>query len=393
MARILFINTVCNGSTGNICKSLYKLAENEGHECCIAYGRGDSPLEYKTIKIGTSFDVYKHAALARVFDNSGFDSRNATLKFIKEVEKFSPNIIHMHNIHGYYINVNILFDYLRKHPEIKKIWTLHDCWAYTGRCSHYLYSNCYKWQEKCTKCEHLDVYPTTYFDHSEKNFMLKKHIFTKIENMTIVCVSQWLKEEVERSFLNKYDIRKITSGINLEIFQHRESDFRQKYGLQNKKIILGVAQTWTERKGLDDFIELSKMLSDEYKIILIGLSEQQIKQMPNGIIGLGRTKNQMELAEIYSVADVFFNPTKEETFGLTNIEAQACDTMVCSYEAGGTKETIINENAYLVKDIRSFKQILEATSTQIVCEHNEVRNEFEEKRKFLKYLELYNEIL
>lgn len=392
MARILFINTVCNGSTGNICKTLYKLAEKKGYECCIAYGRGEAPLDYNTIKIGGSLDVYKHVIKARFFDTAGFESCVATRVFIKKIEEFSPDIIHLHNIHGYYLNVEILFDYLRRHPEIKKVWTLHDCWAYTGRCSHYLYSNCYKWKNGCCKCEHLDVYPVALFDNSEKNYVLKKKVFSDIKNLTIVCVSEWLKQEVEKSFLKNYEIRKITSGIDMEVFKHRKSDFRQKYNLENKKIILGVAQTWTDRKGFDEFINLRRLLSDEYVIVLIGLNEKQISHLPQGIVGMTRTKNQIELAEIYSAADVFFNPTREETFGLTNIEAQACDTMVCSYAAGGTTETILNENAFLVKDIEEFKQILEDTSIKIIC-NNIVRNEFEANRKFLKYLELYDKVV
>lgn len=394
MARILFINTVCNGSTGTICKSLYKLAEQRGYTCCIAYGRGDAPEGYNTIKIGANIDVYSHALKARIFDSCGFESRKATENFLKEVDIFKPDIIHLHNIHGYYINVDILFNYLKSHPEIKKVWTLHDSWAYTGHCAYYLSNNCYKWQKQCEKCEYVSEYPNAIFDNSKKNYLKKKKIFLGVTNLSIVCVSQWLKDEVKKSFLQEYECIEIVSGIDLNIFKKRSSNFRQIYNISEKeKIVLGVAQVWDRRKGLNDFIELRKRLSSEYVIVLVGLNEKQIQSLPKGIIGIKRTKNQTELVEIYSAADVFFNPTKEETFGLTNIEAQACGTMTCSYDAGGTKETIINNNAFLVKDISELVILLKSNEMSKLSVQNKVREHFDADKRFMEYIHLYDKIL
>ena len=179
MSRILFINSVCNGSTGTICKNLYKAAEEAGHKCCIAYGRGDAPGGFNTIKIGNKLDIYLHVLKARMFDASGFGSKHATKNFIKKIEEFKPDVIHLHNIHGYYVNVEILFEYLKSHREIKKIWTLHDCWAFTGHCAHYLNIGCYSWYNGCSKCSISSSYPKSFFDRSKKNFFRKKRLFTR----------------------------------------------------------------------------------------------------------------------------------------------------------------------------------------------------------------------
>lgn len=178
MSRILFINSVCNGSTGTICKNLYKAAEKAGHKCCIAYGRGNAPEGFNTIKIGNQLDIYMHVLKARLFDASGFGSKHATKQFIKQINEFKPDIIHLHNIHGYYINIEILFNYLKNHPEIKKIWTLHDCWAFTGHCPHYTYLKCYKWKIQCEgQCLNKKLYPKTIFSNVEHNFENKKIFF------------------------------------------------------------------------------------------------------------------------------------------------------------------------------------------------------------------------
>lgn len=390
MARILFINSVCHGSTGNICKNLYKLAENVGHECCIAYGRGDSPEGFNYIKIGANIDVYSHVIKSRLTDRSGFGSGHATKKFVKWIDDYKPDIIHLHNIHGYYINIQVLFSYLKEHPEIKKIWTLHDCWTYTGHCAYYLSSKCYKWQKECSDCKYINEYPKAIIDNSKKNFEFKKSLFTQIKNMHIVCVSEWMRGEVDKSFMNVYPLSVITSGIDTKIFSNRKSDFKKSKRIEDKKIILGVASVWENRKGLSDFIKLNELMDEKYVIVLIGLNEKQIKSLPKGIIGLSRTENAEQLAEIYSAATVFFNPTKEETFGLTNVEAQACGTAVVSYNAGGTKETLVNSNTFLVNNLEEFVYLLEEETFNKET-NNLVQSVFEKDLRMSEYLELYNE--
>ena len=339
MSRILFINSVCNGSTGTICKNLYKAAKEAGHECCIAYGRGEAPEGFNTIKIGNQLDIYLHVLKARLFDASGFGSKHSTKKFIKEIEKFKPDIIHLHNIHGYYVNIEVLFKYLKEHPEIKKIWTLHDCWAFTGHCPHFEYVKCEQWKSECCKCVKKKEYPKSFIDRCNKNFIKKKKLFTEMENTILVTPSNWLKRLVKISFLGKYLVEVINNGVDTNIFKYTESDIKEKYNISEKKIILGVASVWDKNKGLDTFIELSKQLDSEYQIVLIGLNDKQIRSLPANIIGINRTENVQELVQWYSIAEVYFNPTLEDNYPTTNLEAIACGTPVVTFDTGGSPES------------------------------------------------------
>ncbi|MBM6837590.1 glycosyltransferase, partial [Clostridium saudiense] len=289
--KILQINSVCGvGSTGRIVTDLYKVIEEQGHECVIAYGRGTAPEGFKTIKIGTNFDNYMHVAKTRLFDKHGFGSTKATKGFIKKIEEYNPDIIHLHNIHGYYLNIEILFNYLNKTKK-KVVWTLHDCWAFTGHCCYFEYNACDKWKSGCGNCIQLKEYPKSIFiDNSRKNYSIKKRLFTDKENLTIVAVSEWLKNIVEKSFICKNEILKISNGIDLNIFRSdKKSGYYEKYGIKNKKVILGVANVWDARKGLNDFIKLSEVISEDYSIVLVGVSEEQIRNLPANIIGITRT--------------------------------------------------------------------------------------------------------
>lgn len=392
MPKILFINSVCYGSTGKICLDLYDLAVENGFKACIAYGRGNCPEGYQSIKIGNKIGVYSHALIARVLDNQGFNSKFSTYQLIKRIKEYKPDIVHLHNIHGYYVNVEILFNYL-KTTNIKVIWTLHDCWSFTGHCAHYLSNNCYKWMnDGCNLCQYKYEYPSSFISQSKKYYLKKKELFLSIKDqLTIVCVSDWLKEEISKSFLTDIDTRVIKSGINIDVFKRRESDFKKKLGLENKKIILGVSSVWNDKKGLDDFIELSHRLNDDYRIVLVGLSSSQLKNIPNKLIGLPRTNTQIELADIYSSCDIFFNPTKEESYGLTNVEAQCCGATVVSYDAGGTPETLRSKNSFLVKDLGGFLELLE--SIDDIQKENIDYSIFDKDKLLYEYCILYKELL
>lgn len=359
--KIVEINTVCGiGSTGRICTDIAKILEENHHECKIAYGRGIVPDEYKkyAIKIGNKFDVYLHAGLSRIFDNVGFYSKHATKKFIKWLKDYDPDIIHLHNIHGYYINLKILFNYLKKCNK-KIIWTLHDCWSFTGHCSHFDYIKCNKWRDCCNHCPQKNEYPKTIlFDNSNKNFILKKQLFTGIKNLTIVTPSQWLANLVKQSFLKYYDVKVIYNGIDLNVFKPTPSNFRQKYNIENKFVILGVANIWTQRKGLNDFIELSKILDNKFQIVLVGLNQEQLKEIPKNIIGIEKTNSTIELAQIYSTANVFVNFTYEDNYPSVNLEAQACGTPVITYDTGGSIESVMKENIVKQGNIKKVKELL-----------------------------------
>ena len=348
MSRILFINSVCNGSTGTICKNLYKAAVEEGHECCIAYGRGEAPKGFKTIKIGNKLDIYLHVLKARLFDASGFGSKQATKELIKKIDEFKPDIIHLHNIHGYYVNIEILFKYLKEHPEIKKIWTLHDCWAFTGHCPHFEYEKCEQWKNECKKCIRRNEYPKSLIDRCNRNYWLKKSSFTNVDNLMLVSPSNWLMNLIKDSFFKEYPIEVINNGVDTSIFKHTESNIKERYGIKNKKVILGVASVWDKKKGLDTFIEISKQLDNEYQIVLIGLNKKQIKKLPSNIIGITRTEKVEELVKWYSAAEVFFNPTLEDNYPTVNLEAIACGTPVITFNTGGSSECTCADESRIV---------------------------------------------
>lgn len=342
--RILQINSVCGiRSTGRICTAIADTLRRSSDDCRIAYGRENIPLNYEksAIRIGNEPDVKCHALMARMFDNIGKGSKRATKKFLKWVDDYNPDVIHLHNLHGYYINFEMLFNYLKK---IQKpvVWTLHDCWAFTGHCAHFDYIGCQKWEkEGCHHCQKKKNYPSSLlFDRSKRNFIEKKQLFTVLNRMVIVTPSMWLADLTKRSFLGGYPIKVIHNGIDLSVFRPISGDFRDKYCLRGKIIFLGVATSWGESKGLYDFYEINKMKNKNEVIVLVGLTPQQISNLPDGIIGIQRTNSVSELAEIYSTADVFINPTYEETFGLTNVEAQACGTPAVTYRSGGSPEGV-----------------------------------------------------
>ena len=387
MSRILFINSVCNGSTGSICKNLYKAAVEEGHECCIAYGRGEAPKGFKTIKIGNKLDIYLHVLKARLFDASGFGSKQATKELIKKIDEFKPDIIHLHNIHGYYVNIEILFKYLKEHPEIKKIWTLHDCWAFTGHCPHFEYEKCEQWKNECKKCIRRNEYPKSLIDRCNRNYWLKKSSFTNVDNLMLVSPSNWLMNLIKDSFFKEYPIEVINNGVDTSIFKHTESNIKERYGIKNKKVILGVASVWDKKKGLDTFIEISKQLDNEYQIVLIGLNKKQIKKLPSNIIGITRTEKVEELVKWYSAAEVFFNPTLEDNYPTVNLEAIACGTPVITFNTGGSSECTCADESRIVYS-RSVNESIEKIKKEKKNKNNQFRfNNYNVMNKL--YMKIY----
>lgn len=341
--KILFINSVCGiGSTGRICTDLAQKYESEGHEVKIAFGRSGivpKPFKKYSVRVGTDLDCKLHALQTRLFDTHGFGSKKATAKFLQWAETYHPDLLWLHNIHGYYINVEMLFAWIKKHPEMQVEWTLHDCWAFTGHCSHFTAVGCEQWKSRCEHCPQLRRYPACYTKGNvSRNYDRKKAAFTGVSNMKLIVPSHWLESLVKQSFLQEYPIEVAYNTIDTNVFKPTPSDFRERYGLQNKKIVLGVASVWEERKGLNDFIKLAQILDDSYAIVLVGLTEKQIKQMPERILGIRRTNSPQELAAIYTAADVFVNPTYEDNYPTVNLEAQACGLPIVTYNAGGSPE-------------------------------------------------------
>lgn len=391
--KVLMINSVCGiRSTGRICTDLAQTFEAQGHICKIAYGRETVPEKYRkyAVRIGSDTDVKLHGIYSRMFDRHGFGSRGATKKFIKWVKEFDPDVIHLHNLHGYYINIEVLFDYL-KEAEKPVVWTLHDCWAFTGHCTNLI--GCDKWKTGCVKCTKFRNYPRSFWDGSKRNFAKKKQLISAVENMTVITPSNWLAELTKQSFLGKFPVEVINNGIDVNIFKPTIGDFRNKYGLENKKIVLGVASAWSDSKGLCDFIKLADILDDNYKIVLVGLTEAQIKDIPDSIIGIAKTNSTTELAEIYTAADVFLNLTYNDNYPTVNLEAQACGTPVITYRTGGSPEAL-DESWGLIfapGDISSVSKALmsmknKAYYTEKCIEHSRA---FDKKRMCDNYIDLY----
>ncbi len=338
--RILQINSVCNGSTGKIACDLAGNLIKQGHECLIAYGRGKEPKNLPSYKIGSFISVSFHGLLARFFDKSGFGSYFATKRLIKKIKEYNPDVIHLHNIHGYYINIKILFEFL-KNSNKKVVWTLHDCWSFTGHCCYFDHSNCQKWKtNECRHCQHKKSYPLSFFSNAHKNYLRKEKLFSLLASnqLIIATPSQWLKNLVEKSYLKKYKISVVNNGIDTATFTYTSSLLREKYAINNKKIVLCVASIWDERKGLKKVIEICKLLPANYQVVVIGLNKKQIKRMPANIIAISRTDNLLELVQWYSTADVFFNPTLEDNYPTVLLEAISCNLSILTSAVGGCLE-------------------------------------------------------
>ena len=401
MKKLLQINVVANiGSTGRIAENIGKLAISQGWESYIAYGRGEPKSASKLIRVGSDSDMYMHALQSRLLDNHGLASVTATKRFVEEIKRINPDVIHLHNIHGYYLNYKILFEYLAT-IDTPVVWTLHDCWAFTGHCSHFDAIGCDKWRTGCFSCPLKGEYPVSkLMDASKRNYALKKRLFTSVPNLTFAPVSRWLADLVGESFLGKYPVQVINNGIDTEVFQQRQSDLRKKHGIENKFVFVGVAGVWDAMKGLEDFIKLSSMLPDDCVIIMIGLTKKQIEGLPKNIIGIERTENQTQLAEYYSIADVYVNPTYNDSFPTVNLEALACGTPVITYKTGGSPESV-TEGTGLVVNKGDVDNLLYAIETikrngklhySAACRQRAV--EFYNKDdKFREYIRLYNELV
>lgn len=349
--KILQINTVVNsGSTGRIAEDIGKVLLSQGHSSSIAYGRGPSASQSRLIKVGNDWDMYMHGLTSKLFDRHGFSSKAATKRLIADIEKIEPDVIGLHNLHGYYLNIEVLFDFL-KATQLPVLWTLFDCWAFTGHCAYFDKVGCQKWKTCCSNCELKRTYPSSfYLDNSTKNYLDKKRLFQKLPYMDLVVHSRWLENLTKQSFLSDYPIHVIHSGIDLNIFKPDVGNAKDKYNIPNKqKIILGCANIWNARKGLNDFLYLRQALGNEYNIVLVGLGEKQIRSLPEGIIGIKRTESVVDLASLYSIADVFVNPTTADNFPTTNIEALACGTPVITYDTGGSGEAIDEHTGIVVE--------------------------------------------
>lgn len=397
--NIVQINGGTVGSTGKIMLGISTVCTDEKQKTLCA-----APEVLSGNKTGQNYYMIQNnnhrrlnVLLDRITGRHNMHSKIATEKLLKVISGFKPDIIQLHNLHEAYINLPMLFKYIKKH-NIKTVWTLHDCWAFTGHCPHFDMIGCDKWKTGCYDCPQYKDYPKSFFDNSKYMYRLKKKWFTGVKNMTIVTPSEWLARLVKESYLKDYPVKVINNGIDLNIFKPTESDFRKKYALENKYIVLGVAFGWGKRKGLDVFIELANRLDKEkYKIVLVGTDDNVDKLLPDNIISIHRTQNQTELAEIYTAANVYVNPTREDNYPTVNMEAVACGTPVVTFNTGGSPE-IIDETcgAIAEKDDTDsmYNEIIRICETKPYSEEACLKkaNNFDAWRKFENYVQLYRKI-
>ena len=407
MKKLLQINPVIrvNTSTGRIMQEIGELAMQNGWECHIAYSKGrDGIRECRSdiVPVGNIWSTAWHGIETRLFDRHGLASSHATRQFVRKIEKISPDVVHIHNIHGYFLNYQILFDYLSK-AGIPVVWTVHDCWLYTGHCYYYSFAGCDRWQTGCHHCPQKKEFPTSLFcDRSRRNFEDKKAAFTSmpLDRMIIVPVSEWIRNEMRRSFLNAYPFRVIHNGINTDIFNiYDDRQVRTAFGLGDRHILLGVASIWSREKGLDDFIRMAGMLNEDEVIVLVGIKPEDRKRLPDNVVGIARTENIRQLAELYAAADVFVNPTWQDNYPTVNMEAIACGTPVVTYRTGGSVEVITPSTGMIVEQgnlnelLKSIREIesKDKASYQEACRKYALLN-FKKEDRYMEYLRLYEEL-
>lgn len=401
--KVLQINSVINsGSTGKIAEQIGILLQNIGYESYIAYGRNLKSSRSETYRIGSTIQIAINGLETRLFDNHGFGIKKGTRQLIDYIEKIKPDIIHLHNLHGYYINIQELFKYL-KNSSLPVIMTLHDCWTFTGHCAHFDYIGCEKWKTHCMKCPQIRSYPASLFvDRSYKNYEMKRELFNSIDRLIIVPVSDWLNGLVKKSFLASKKSIVIKNGIDLNIFKPKDSkeNIIRKYNLKGNHIVLGVASVWGERKGLNDIIQISESLGDAYSMIVVGgRINQKVAKILNITI-VEKTENQGKLAELYSAADIFINPTYEDTLPTTNMEALACGTPVLTYNSGGSPELIDDETGFVVPkgNIDEMIDIIKKFSQKgkdlmnSAC-RKRAEKYFNKDERFMDYIKLYEKVL
>lgn len=401
--RIVQINGGAKGSTGKIMMGIAEVARAQGHEvmCAspITTTNRDAGEDCGYYRIGTFNSRRVNVALARITGFNGCFAWFETYKLLKKIDEFKPDIIHLHSLHNSYINLPMLFSYIKKH-NVPTVWTLHDCWAFTGQCPHFTMVKCDKWKAGCYGCPQYKEYPASLYDNTKKMWQLKKKWFSGVKNMTIVTPSEWLAGLARESYLKQYPIEVINNGIDLNVFKPTHSNFRKQYGIPGDKyIVLGVSFAWGYRKGLDCFVEMAEKLGEQYQIVLVGTDDEIDKNLPHNIISIHRTQNQKELAEIYSAADVFVMPTREENYPTVNMEAIACGTPVVTFDTGGSPEMLDDKTGIVVEanDIEATKKAIKDICEKKRCNDEEYivaySKNFDMKKRFAEYIELYANVL
>ncbi len=402
--RVAHINVTSSLSTGRIAVDICEVLTELGHKALLCYSRGYPPQKVPSLRVGSRADVWLHALGARLLDRAGFLSRRATRKLVRQLKLYKPDVVHLHNLHGYYLDVRTLFAYL-KEAGVPVVWTLHDCWAFTGHCAYYSMAGCDRWRSGCGRCPQLAAYPKSLLlDRSARNWTEKRAAFLSVPNLTLVTPSVWLGREAARSFLGKKPVRVIPSGVDLERFRPGDepeliADVVKRYGLEElagRKMLLSVASVWEPRKGLDDLVALSGLLGDDMMIVALGLTDRQCAELPKTMLGIPRTQSVRELRTLYTAADLCLSLSHEETQGMTLLEALACGTQVLCYDATALPETVTPDVGEVVpeNDLESAaaacRRLCNSPKAPEACRAR--AEEYEKRRQYAQYVGLYEEL-
>ena len=355
------INTVVNNSTGRIMHDIQREADISGMETLSIVGRRHVYTDVPCVKFGNALSFWIHVIWTTLTDRHGLEpvlSVIYTRKMVRRIREANPDIIHLHNIHGYYLHYPTLMKYLAYEYKGKIIWTFHDLWPITGHCAYYSAVNCDKWMTGCNHCPNKKRYPVSLgLDGSRKNYETKKELFTLLSNLTITVPSEWMASQVKQSFMGKYPVEVIHNGIDTAVFDHNRliadldiesNKCADETAWSDKKILLSVASIWDERKGLKDLVALSDKLSDDYVMVIVGLSKHQISRLPKGVIGITRTENIEELVSLYSRAHIFINPSLEESFSLVTVEALSCGCPCIVLDTSAVAELVNDDNGVVL---------------------------------------------
>ena len=395
MKRLVEINAAVNyGSTGRIAEAIGLVAQREGWECTMVHGpRYVNPSQLPCICTQGKWGDRMHGVRSLLLDGHGLGSKRATERLVRRLDALQPDVVHLHNVHGYYLNYEVLFRWLQR-ADCKVVWTLHDCWPFTGHCTYFDFIGCDRWKSGCHDCPQLRAYPRSLFvDRTRRNYELKRELFTSLgDRLTLVPVSHWLEELVKESFFKGTAVQTIYNGIDTNVFRPRGNKPARDY-------VLGVASPWCERKGFNDFIALRSELPADVDIVLVGLTRKQVEALPDGIVGIERTQNVDQLAELYSGATLFANPTYEDNFPTTNLEAMACGTPVVTYRTGGSPEAVTSETGFVVDkgNIKAIADVLQAVHGRGKQKYEEACRQravtcFNKDDRYADYVRLYNRV-
>lgn len=395
--KVLQINAVYGyKSTGIIVKDIGETLQKVSDECYYAYQSSREPVK-NGYRVGGTLSWKWHALYARLLGKQAYASKIATRRFLKWIDKVNPDIVHLHNLHSNYINLNILCDYLAKRA-IPTVITMHDCWYFTGKCTHYSAVKCDKWQTSCGSCPlNKSEQPSLFFDCTSKVLEDKTKHLLKLKNLTLVGCSEWIANEAKKSKLQSANIQVVYNGVDTAIFTPHDSQIRNELGIENQFVILGMADKWCLEQNRDVVERLITSQDSNTKFVIVGCKEEQKEHFKsfNNVLALGYITDRNKLSDIYSAADVFVNLTRADTLPTVNMESICCGTPVITFNCCGGPELVDKDCGFIVEEgnVEQLISCVEAIKQQpLTFDVQKQHEKFNKNECYKKYLEVYKNI-